>query len=54
MNRKIINYLAALCLIALSSLSLQAQKKRKRSPLMIEEQGSFAVGVEMVKRETAR
>jgi len=44
MNRKIINYLAALCLIVLSSPSLQAQKNSKRSPLMIEEQGSFAVG----------
>jgi len=44
MNRKIINCLVALCLIALSSSSLQAQKKGKQNPLMIEKQGSFAVG----------
>lgn len=44
MNNKIINHLAALYLIAVSSLSLQAQIKGERSPLMIEEQGSFAAG----------
>ncbi|WP_456312329.1 alpha/beta hydrolase [Pseudomonas shirazensis] len=45
MNNKISNFWSVLCLVLIvSSPSITAQKKVKQKPLIIEEQGSFAVG----------
>jgi len=42
MNKKLIGYLGALALLLATSISLNAQNKQK--PLVIAEQGSFAIG----------
>ena len=49
MRNKTIQYLSLICLIVFSNTTIQAQKNTKQQPLMIAEQGSFAVGGTVIK-----
>ncbi|HEU4788650.1 MAG TPA: alpha/beta fold hydrolase [Flavobacterium sp.] len=49
MRKKVIRFWSVLCLLLMANSSLYAQKSTKQKPLLIEEQGSFAVGGTVIK-----
>ncbi|MES2652563.1 MAG: alpha/beta fold hydrolase [Bacteroidota bacterium] len=51
MQNKIISYWTSICLLALLSTSLHAQKTNNQKPLLIKEQGAFSAGGIVIKSE---